>query len=506
MLTGSFSEDFGDKRWVTHLRSFIIGIYHRFQTPRVIREPSAGSTWEDDPILQKAILTFRMAANPGESYEVVAARIESEAARYKEFLRCPKPIGKIILFVKTVSSKADENEGTRQQYQVRHPDKGQASIAHTLDRSDSQIFEFVVYDEDDNILFPIARTYSNWVGEEEFDLGLGRTFCLKMTETDSPARVRVQAGFPPLAIKDVRTSVVTTDIKEPQPLAAFTAQQGDTRDDLVNSQTNFLTPSFFNRLVYTCVGISLFCCLSSFWAVTANHLAQPNEDRRVPPLPITVFSPSGEELTAPSHTTVGAPPDGVKLWQAADYEFALLGQATEQTPKSSDRLLRLYLTREKRERVKTHKLQKAARMAGIEQLSILVDNASCYGRCAELLSECRDAIKTNLSRLNLHVAPATQGDDVRYAARLILSYKPVDDSFGHVYVTLYDQKGLLWGEHDDCIEYGEDSPDNFVSKVSEGFSKGLAEEIKLAKERLPSATKVGMTEPAGRGEMLSLTN
>src|SRR6185369_4281028 len=64
------------------------------------RTPPRLVVWEQTPALNQALQTIPMAANPGEDYEIVAARIETQAAAYVEFLNNPQPIGRISLNVK----------------------------------------------------------------------------------------------------------------------------------------------------------------------------------------------------------------------------------------------------------------------------------------------------------------------------------------------------------------------------------------------------------------------
>ncbi|MFL6207797.1 MAG: hypothetical protein ACJ74W_03040 [Pyrinomonadaceae bacterium] len=136
-----------------------------------------------------------MAANPGEEYAVVAARIAQEFANYREFLRNPAPIGKIILNAKQLPGGPGGAEQAGQMYQVRDPAEGQATVEYSFNRSDRLVLEFIAYDKNDTPLYPIVRTYSDWIGKRKFNLGLGRVFVLKMTAGDLPELVRVQADF-----------------------------------------------------------------------------------------------------------------------------------------------------------------------------------------------------------------------------------------------------------------------------------------------------------------------
>lgn len=152
--------------------------------------------WADDPYLQEALSAVRMAAYYGEEYEDVALRIDQEVARYREFLRSPTPIGKITLNTKRIFSDVrGAADAAADKYQVNDPVEGRADVSYSVKRFEDLVLEFVVHDQNDVPLFPIARTYSDWVGRKSFDLGAGRTFDLHMSEGECPAKVRVRAGI-----------------------------------------------------------------------------------------------------------------------------------------------------------------------------------------------------------------------------------------------------------------------------------------------------------------------
>jgi len=157
--------------------------------------------WEQTPALNQALQTIRMAANPGEDYEIVAARIEAQAAAYLEFLNNPQPIGRISLNVKQFGPAPNDTAHVREQYRINEPSEGYAdpaeggaSVWYTFNRSNNKVLEFIVHDKNDNELFPIARTYTDWIGTKKFDLGFGRTFYLSLMES-APGYVNVRAGF-----------------------------------------------------------------------------------------------------------------------------------------------------------------------------------------------------------------------------------------------------------------------------------------------------------------------
>lgn len=58
------------------------------------------------------------------------------------------------------------------------------------------MLEFVLHDQSYLPLFAIARTYSDWIGYKEFDLGNDdRVFYLKMVEDKNQPYVAVHAGL-----------------------------------------------------------------------------------------------------------------------------------------------------------------------------------------------------------------------------------------------------------------------------------------------------------------------
>ncbi|HEV2764599.1 MAG TPA: hypothetical protein VGV38_16590, partial [Pyrinomonadaceae bacterium] len=185
-------------------------IWHRVTRRGAVADGRPLDLWKDDPGLQEALLAVRMAAaHVGESYEAAAARIEEEAARFREFIKSPTSIGKITLNVKLLEPDAGENEV----YQVRKPAEGDATFFYTFERSDKIVLEFMAHDPCDNPLLPIVRTYSNWSGRRKFDLGLGRTFNLNMLVANCPDFIRVEAGFT-TAHEDVVTSGRGVPIRE----------------------------------------------------------------------------------------------------------------------------------------------------------------------------------------------------------------------------------------------------------------------------------------------------
>lgn len=147
--------------------------------------------------LESAYKTIRMAENYGDSYEAIADRIRTESARYKAFKQNPQPIGRITINIK----RLDSNEFFQHQYEIRQPlehkdNERKASLSYTHERSRNTVLEFVLHDQNYLPLFAIARTYSDWIGYKEFELGKDdRIFYLEMVKDKKPGYVAVHAGF-----------------------------------------------------------------------------------------------------------------------------------------------------------------------------------------------------------------------------------------------------------------------------------------------------------------------
>lgn len=190
-------EDDTIKRWKDQMHSFI----HALQTLKnaIFGSASPPKVTEIDIAVQ----TIRLAAEPGEDYPTVAARIRREALLYRNFLRHSPPIGKISLRVKELHAHSGAFTSTRQQFQVldpaeghQDPSEGRVSVCYTFSRSANRVLEFIVHDENDKPLFAVVRTYCNWVGSRAFSLGKNRQFYLDMNE-EAPGYVMVYAGFKP---------------------------------------------------------------------------------------------------------------------------------------------------------------------------------------------------------------------------------------------------------------------------------------------------------------------
>lgn len=167
--------------------SFITRLINNILNPKeetIYSHPNKGA-------LGKAHKMIRLAENYGDAYEDIVNRIRQESARYKAFKKNPEAIGKVTLNVK----RLDSGETCQRQYEVKDPAEGKASVFYTHRSSADIVLEFVLHDKNDVPLFAVARTYSNWVGCKEFDLGGDRAFYLNMVEDEQPGHVSVQAGF-----------------------------------------------------------------------------------------------------------------------------------------------------------------------------------------------------------------------------------------------------------------------------------------------------------------------
>jgi len=146
-----------------------------------------------------------MAENYGDSYEAIADRIRTESARYKAFKQNPQLIGRITINIK----RLDSHEFSQRHYEIGQPlepenNGGNTSLSYTHQRSDISVLEFVLHDQNYLPLFAIARTYSDWIGYKEFDLGTDdRVFYLEMVKDKKPGYVAVHAGFKTRQAADV---------------------------------------------------------------------------------------------------------------------------------------------------------------------------------------------------------------------------------------------------------------------------------------------------------------
>ncbi|PYS81506.1 MAG: hypothetical protein DMF67_16520 [Acidobacteria bacterium] len=268
MPTATSTLQEGEHRRRDFLRP-LFDLFVRFLTRRTERDHKPMNIWEDERKLQKALSAVRMAAKPGEDYDEVSERIEKEAAMYRDFLRVRTPIGKITLNVKRLLADEGEDDDTGSVYQVRDPAEGRASVLYSFKRSADIVLEFFVHDRHDVQLFPVARTYADWLGKRTFDLGFGRTFDLSMSEDECPGMVRVHARFIGARARktaDEETFVVAGGL----PLAA-----GDDGDG--PRKARGAAPWSFRRRVAFTFGVQCLVIFASFWAFRSLASSRPVE-------------------------------------------------------------------------------------------------------------------------------------------------------------------------------------------------------------------------------------
>lgn len=418
---------------------------------------------------EKAVRTLRLAAEPGEEYPLVAARIEREAATYRSFLQHPQPIGKISVMVKELDPNSPDFTTPRKQIEVVDPSEGQrdpaegcASAGYKFNRSATKVLEFIVHDVNDSPLFAIVRTYSNWLGSREFALGLNRVFYLNMIE-DSPGYVMVYAGFKAVARHERATGKPKTLEVVRQLPAPVVNESGTGR-----RFSGFWQPFGHRRglVGLECAAISLICS-SVFWIATLGATSKDafRPDQAEVASPAAGVSPPVEELITP----VDKP--------GAFYEInggALMGQ---------DRTLRA-----KGNSVRVRLAQKAKRFAEVKEFSVAVDNSSCKSmgsRCLELLSTVQEGVQSSLSSLSVPVYTLGQTRNRAKPAKLVVSYSPIDLFHGQIHLTLYDQQGALWDDRGN-LAYAQINQPSVVSTYCEEASSEILWQIITAKIHLNS--------------------
>jgi len=416
---------------------------------------------------EKAVRTMRLAAEPGEEYPLVAARIEREASTYRTFLQHPQPIGKISLIVKELNPHSPDFTKPRTQIEVANPSEGHrdpaegcASAGYKFNRSDTKVLEFMVHDVNESPLFAIVRTYSNWVGNREFALGLNRVFYLNMIE-DAPGYVMVYAGFRTVADHERVTGKPKTLQavgQMPVPVIAgsgagrrfrgFWQPYGQRRRSLVGLE---------------CAAISVICS-SVFWMAThgasSKDPSRPNQSQVVSSV-AGVLPAAGETITSVNKTdTFDAINGGLLV--------------------STDRSLRA------KNNVRIRLAQKAKRLAEVKAFSVAVDNSSCKpmeSRCLELLSTVQKGVQSSLSSLSVPVYSLDQTGNGAEPAKLVVSYNPIDLLHGQIHLTLYDQQGALWDDKGN-LTFAEISQPSVVTTYCEEASSEILWQIITAKIRV----------------------
>jgi hypothetical protein len=274
------------------------------------------------------------------------------------------------------------------------------------------IHEFVVYDEHDDQLFAIARTYSNWIGSKKFELGLNRTFYLDMVE-DGPGYVKVHAGFvPPVLDRSPRANDFGPYPPRRRRVPAF---------------------SIFPIGLASCAAIVILlvgCTILRTTTVKSNIYPES-------------VKPSGALPKVFSATNGGGPALPDRMWTSPTGTFAVDGRPTVKhvSAKSemTDRAVRLL---------------KRTQLQAVEKVSVSVDDSFCKDReerCRELWSNVQEGMQLKFGSFSAIVDP-DKPKKTGPTLRLIVSYQPVDWNHGHVFFRVYDSKEGLWdGSHEfDC--------------------------------------------------------
>lgn len=419
MSNGSDDEDVVS-RWRLFFGAFLKNFYRpaRGRGGGVAR---AIDLWNEDSFkglsekAREAILSLRMVANkPGESYEAIAARVDREAANFAAFRDNPTPIGKISLNAKFIAPTESGREFVTEQHQVRDPDKGQASMGHTFERSKWLVLEIIVHDEKGKPLFPLLRTYSNWIGSKSFDLGLRRTFNLKMEQAASANFVRVSAGF-----VSPEGETVPLDIWGP-----FVPCPNGAPTDVFasfNRRFNFGIGFFF--LARCLAFVALFS-----WAFFSGPTHQPFPSRAVAvsqsPSAATFYAMTVDFATAEPEaggSTTFAPP----LETAGTKPMKIVPAALSETHASSG----VHTAREQADR-----------------------------RCTDLVANLRKAV----GELILFMPAPAQGAGSHGTTQTAAASKEkVDELFSHLRVTLVSSNGLMKLKEPECLKYVEGKTDGF---------------------------------------------
>jgi hypothetical protein len=337
--------------------------------------------------IDKAHKMIRMAQNEYDDYEDVVRRIRQENARYKTFKKNCEPIGRFTLNVK----QFDSDETGLKQYEVKDPAEGKASVFYTHPISPDIVLEFMVHDENDEPVFAIARTYSNWVGCKEFDLGGDRAFYLHMVEDEKAGHVAVQAGF-----KTKEAAV---------PVLTFPNTTPDTPRTPVNSTGS----RFFKKLALvgvTNLAVLVFCCLLFNVTPSSNAAVQNGPDRAT--AENTAKPVNATQITRIIWTNLSVDSDLISFASGGETEPRKIGTAS-----------------------------KSKHAAGISAFAVSVDAASLDEsvRCGqELLNRIRDGIGGEAKKVNS--TQPLKGNNCGNTVKFVVSFEPVEQKSGNFLFTL----------------------------------------------------------------------
>ena len=444
------------KGWKDQMHSFMRAV-------RALWNAVLGSTTSQPKVAEFdiAVQTLRLAAEPGEDYAKVAARIQREALLYRSFLHHAPPIGKISLRVKEFHAHSGNFASTKQQLEVLEPAEGQCdpgegrvSVCYTYGRSANRVLEFIVHDENDKPLFAIARTYSNWLGSKEFSLGKNRKFYLDMNE-EAPGYVMVYAGFKPSPRRDFVT--VGPRLHTMQPLTESYRVDGP---DPKRRQRRWWPMQ--ERLGYAStlrtVMISLISGSLILFGATKLRPETPSPETKA--VAATVTEPADVVFIA--GPTAGAVPSNDSIG----------GSVAESKVEIQP--------------VSTRTAQQTKRFAEVKALRISVDDASCRttgDRCFELLSHVQKGVDSRLRNFSL---PIVNGNDDKAGiepATLIVSFNPIDSLHGEIHLTLHDAQGTLWKNNGD-LTYSNLTEPITVAAYCDEVSSEIVWEITRAKAHL----------------------
>ena len=408
--------------------------------------------YRDESNLKNAMLTIRMALNPGEVFNAeVAARIRREAAAYEEFLRNPKKVGWIVLYEKRFEGPGSHKCVSREQLRIREPlegltdpEEGRASFGYRFVRSCDKVLEFMVHDENDKPLFPLVRAYTNWTVYKELDLGMNRKFYLTL-DKGVPGYVNLRAGFSPASVKESVFDLVP----ERQQAAAACA----TGNVFSLSGGPFYRLSIGQPATAIILGtIMLIMLLSSL--VTVHQLYTPNAQAK----PSAEWSQVRSLFpVVPSDPALPIPQHGINAeYVSAGYSPAHL----QAVPVSETATL--------------------MRLADVRRFRVSVDKKSCEGRCLKLLDGIQRQLRTRLNRLNLPPAAPELVAVSKPSATLVVSYLPLDEERGNIHLTLSDHEGSLWNT-EQYFEHAS-NPEIQISdaQITDQYSEQFSTEVLLA--------------------------
>jgi hypothetical protein len=402
--------------------------------------------------MQEAIAVVRMAANPGEDYEDVAERIEREAAMYRQFLRAPAPIGKITLNAKYVVESARGGDISGRVYQVRDPAEGQAYFVYTFRRSAGLVLEFIVHDQHDVPLFPIVRTYSDWLGKKSFDLGAGRTFELQMSEGSCPGLVRVEASF-----VTARAASVTFLRPCPAPSGGLPLAAVEGGEDGAKGRTRggtmwlYLSHPTYRTHLALALGVKfffLFVLGLTFSRQMPHAPAVETPDAPAVAHAAAVFKAYGgaalglddESLAAENEMTPA-------VWRKVAYETSPAEAAGGGSRRQNE------------------SRRAVTRIAAVTGGRVRMDDNFCR-HLGALCDRWRDDIQSTLdavSKLTGNPANATgESGNSQGSAPMLLSYLTEGDDSGHVHVTLLADSALYLVRGMGCMEFDIGSLKGFV--------------------------------------------